>query len=168
MTQTTPPDHLAEKRAQLAENLREIDAAARAQILQRAQLEGWSESQAAWLDILAKEKLLQDVVDGVPVEQALPEAYGHARRQLTVGYFQNALEKGQSRVAAFLTVIDLEKQLAGRRGAPIPEYGDDVLMAACGRVEQAAAEGQTPERQVAAGFAEIQQLLAEARDAPRH
>ncbi|MDQ1080077.1 hypothetical protein [Pseudoroseomonas cervicalis] len=169
---TEGPQGDTAKEARMAEALRKLDALSREQILARARLEGWSESQAGWLNVLAKEPLVQAVVDGTPPEQAIQDAYLQARRRLTVSYFENALNEGKNRITAFLTVIDLEKQLAERRGDKPPAYPDTVLMAACGAVEQAAMAGRATEEQVAAGFDMLRSQLAiggaEPPAGPRH
>lgn len=149
----------AEEAARLTENLRELDAVSRQKILEAAAAEGWSDSQAHWLDILAKQTLFQEIVDGKPTIEALNDAYATARRKLTVGYFENALNEGKNRITAFLTVIDLERQIAERRGDTPPDYPDPVLIAACEVVEAAAAQGLSSEQQIAAGFAEIARRL---------
>ena len=143
---------------------RDLSETAREQILAMAQIEGWSDSQADWLDTLAKQPLFQMVADGVPGSAALEKAFAIARRQLTVGYFDHALDEGRSRDTAFLTVIDLEKQVTERRGAPAPDYPDAILMEACRAVEAAADAGAASENQIAAGFAVIRTLM----DQPQH
>lgn len=149
----------AEEAARLTETLRELDALSRQKILEAAAAEGWSDSQAHWLDILAKQTLFQEIADGKPTIEALNDAYATARRRLAVGYFENALNEGKNRITAFLTVVDLERQIAERRGDTPPDYPDAVLMAACEVVEAAAAQGLPSEQQIAAGFAEIAKRL---------
>lgn len=140
----------------------ELAKASRGKILEHAAREGWSRSQADWLDKLAQEPLFQAVADGVPGSQALEQAYTTARRKLTVGYFDHALAEGKNRYTAFLTVIDLEKQLAERRGDAYPGYPDETLLAACRAVEAAAARGASSEEQIASGFAAIRELSERA------
>lgn len=135
----------------------ELLQAADEQILARAKAEGWSVSQAEWIARLAHDPLIRAVADDRPGMEALEEAYGIARRKLAEGYFTHALAEGKSRYAAFLTVIDLERQVAERRGAAAPDYPDPVLLAACRAVEAAAAEEATPEEQIATGYAAIRQ-----------
>lgn len=141
---------------------KELDDTSREQILARAEIEGWSKSQADWLNKLAKEPLFQAVADGLPGAEALEQAYQLAKRQLTVGYFDNALAEGKNRYTAFLTVIDLEKQIAERRGEEAPSYPDEILMAACRSVEQAASGGASSEEQIEAGYATIRGLSSPA------
>lgn len=166
--ENSTPEEIAAWKAQVereaAPAARELSETARAQILAHAAAEGWSESQADWLDKLAKEPLLQMVADGVPGSEALLQAYGIARRRLTVGYFDNALDEGKNRYTAFLTVIDLEKQVTERRGETAPEYPDAILLEACRAVEAAAEGGASSEEQIAAGFAVIRELMAK----PQH
>jgi len=52
----------------------------------------------------------------------------------------------------FLAVIDLDRQLAERRGDTLAAYSDESLMRACGAVVAAAEAGQPSEEQIAAGF----------------
>lgn len=168
--ESTSPESIAASTAQmtteLTEATRRLNDLSRERIMEIARLEGWSDSQAEWLDVLAKEKLFEDVLAGAPSEQALTDAYRLARRRLTLGYFENALNEGKNRITAFLTVIDLERQLAERRGDVAPQYPDEVLMAACGAVEATAAAGKSNDEQIAAGFAVIRaRLEAEAADA---
>lgn len=132
--------------------------AARDKILERAAREGWSPSQAEWLYKLALEPLLQAVSDGKGGLEALEQAYAVARQKLSVGYFNNALNEGKNRYTAFLTVVDLEKQVAARRGAPVPEYSDSVLLPACRAVEEAASRGLSSDEQVAIGYEVIRKL----------
>lgn len=155
----------AQEMTELAEASRRLNELSRAHILEQAKLEGWSESQAEWLDVLAKEQLFDEVVAGKPAAEALVDAYQLARRRLTVGYFENALNEGKNRIAAFLTVIDLDRQLAERRGEVPADYSDEVLMAACEAVEAAAAAGQPSDEQIAVGFAVIRAHLAEEAEA---
>ncbi|MGO4741528.1 hypothetical protein AB4099_33795 [Bosea sp. 2KB_26] len=149
-------------RTEIEPAAKELDDTSREQILARAEIEGWSKSQADWLNKLAKEPLFQAVADGVPGAEALEQAYQQAKRQLTVGYFDNALAEGKNRYTAFLTVIDLEKQIAERRNEAAPDYPDAVLMAACRSVEAAAANGASSEEQIEAGYASIRSLSAPA------
>jgi hypothetical protein len=159
----TMPEDLAALTAQLeretAPAARELDAVSREKILDRASVEGWTPAQADWLDRFAKQPLFQAIADGTPGMEALEQAYALARRRLTTSYFEHALDSGKDRTTAFLTVIDLERQLAVRRGAPEPHYPDPVLLDACRAVEAAAQEGASDEDQIAAGFAVIRRLM---------
>jgi hypothetical protein len=141
-----------------------LDADAREQILARAKADGWSDSQADWLDKLAKQPFLQMVADGKPGVEALIEAYRIAGRQLMIGYYNNALEHDKNRYTAFLTVIDLEKQMAERRGAEAPHYPDDILLTACRAAEAAGVAGESSEVQVEAGFAVINSQLGKPQN----
>lgn len=163
------PESMAARNAQgateLAEAAQRLNELSREKILEAAKLEGWSDSQAEWLDVLAKETLFDDVVAGKDTELALVDAYRLARRRLTLGYFENALAEGKNRITAFLTIIDLERQLAERRGDVAPDYPDEVLMAACGAVEASAQAGQSNDEQIAAGFAVIRARLSDEPEA---
>ncbi|MCO5089501.1 hypothetical protein [Bosea sp. (in: a-proteobacteria)] len=137
-----------------------LDEASARLIRVRAEAEGWSASQAEWLDRLAKAPLIQAVVDGTPAPEALEQAYAQARRDLTIAYFDNALAEGKTLFAAFLTLIELERQLAERRGEAAPDYADNILLAACEAVQVAAERGLSSEDQVSAGFGMIRKLVA--------
>ncbi|MEN5084701.1 hypothetical protein ABE438_19630 [Bosea sp. TWI1241] len=162
--ENSTPEEIAAYKAKLERELdpvaKELDASSRKQILAAAKAEGWSDSQADWLDKLAKQPLFQAVADGVPGEEALQQAYGIARRKLAAGYFDNALDEGKNLYTAFLTVVDLEKQIAERRGDTPPDYPDAILFEACRAVERAAAEGLSTEDQIATGFGMIRELSA--------
>lgn len=160
--QNSTPAEIEAYKTELMSAVEKLDANSREHILARAVAEGWSPSQAKWLDVIAKQPLFQAVADGTPVLEALEQAYGEARRTLTTGYFNNALDEGKSRFTAFLTVIDLEKQLAGRRGEAPPAYPDNILLEACRAVEAAAERGLSSDDQIAAGFAVVRELSAKA------
>lgn len=160
--QNSTPEEIEAYEAELTSVVEKQAPSARRHILARALAEGWAPSQAKWLDAIAKQPLFEAVADGVPILEALEQAYGEARRTLTAGYFDSALDKGKNRFAAFLTVIDLEKQLAKRRGEAAPAYPDDVLLKACRAVEAAAEHGLSSDDQIAAGFAVIRELSAKA------
>ena len=149
----------AELERDIAAPAHRLDVVSREKILERAATDGWTPAQADALDQLAKEPLFQAVADGVPGAEALEQAYKAARRELTVKYFDNALESGKNRYTAFLTVIDLEKQLAERRGGPAPAYPDPVLLEACRAVEAAAQNGASSNDQIATGFGVIRDLM---------
>lgn len=160
--QNSTPEEIEAYKAELTSAAEQLEATTREHILARAAAEGWSPSQATWLDIIAKQPLLQAVADGTPLLTALEQAYADARRTLTTGYFNNALDEGKNRYTAFLTVIDLEKQLAERRGETPPAYPEDILLEACRAVEDAATRGLSSEDQIATGFAVIRELSAGA------
>lgn len=148
----------SEVETKLAPEVEKLSALAHEKIIRRALSEGWSQSQAEWIDRLAQEPFIQAAIDGAPGVEALESAYDSARRQLTVGYFDHALEQGKNLYTAFLTIIDLEKQLAERRGEVPPDYPDSILMQACDAVELAAKQGLSSEDQIGAGFAVIREL----------
>ncbi|MGU3496944.1 hypothetical protein ACLBXM_23115 [Xanthobacteraceae bacterium A53D] len=116
----------------------------------RALADGWSESQAGWIGKLGA-AALKDTAS--PTPQQMDAAYGAARRRLTVGYYEDALNKKKSRLVAFLTVIDLEKQVAERLGEKAPNYSDTQLQVAYTAVEKAAQMDLSSEQQIEAGFA---------------
>lgn len=161
--ENSTPEQIAVYKAKLEQNLtpsaQQLDAVSREKILERAAAEGWTPAQADALDQLAKQPLFQAVADGVPGAEALEQAYKAARRELTIAYFDHALQSGKNRYTAFLTVIDLEKQLAERRGGPAPAYPDPVLLEACRAVEAAAQNGASSNDQIATGFAVIRDLM---------
>src|ERR1700761_883948 len=109
--QNSTPEEIEAFKIELTAAAETIDRRARELILARAATEGWSDSQAQWLDRLSKQPLFQAIADGTPIDEAMERAYGEARRVLTAGYFDNVLNEGENRYTAFLTVIDLEKQL---------------------------------------------------------
>jgi hypothetical protein len=147
--------------ARLAEEITpaslELDKASREAILSRAQAEGWPKEQAIWLDRLAKQPLFQAVADGVPGPEALDKAYSAALRELTSYYFDAAIEEGKNPIAAFLTVVNLEKALAERRGETL-EYPERILMLACKGVTEAAEQGLSSKEQIDVGYAIIRRL----------
>jgi hypothetical protein len=148
--------------AEITPAARELAHAAGEKVMARAVAEGWSKSQAEWLVKLALEPLFQAVAKGVSGPDALEEAYRTARRGLAVGYFDNVLSEGKNRYTAFLTVVDLEKQIAERRGEPPADYPDAVLLEACRAVEAAAASGATSDEQIATGYDVIRKMLEQA------
>ncbi|MGU3496943.1 hypothetical protein ACLBXM_23110 [Xanthobacteraceae bacterium A53D] len=152
----SPEQEQAEQ--ELAPALEKLAGRTRELILERAKVEGWSPSQADWLDKLAKQPLLEAVTNGTPLAEALEASYGEARRRLTVGYYNNALDEGKNIYTAFMTVIDLERQLAERRGEEPAAYPDAILMQACEAAEQASEKGLDAEDQIGAGFAVIRAL----------
>ncbi len=162
--QNSTNEEIEAYKAELTSAAENLEVTAREAILTRAKAEGWSESQMKWLDVIAKEPLFHAVLDGTPFGEALENAYGIARRTLTTGYFDNALKEGKDRYTAFLTVIDLEKQLAVRRGEAPPAYADSILIEACRAVEAAAQQGLSSDQQVATGFAVIRERSARAQN----
>jgi hypothetical protein len=148
-------------KARLAEEITpasiELDQASREAILKRAQAEGWPNEQAIWIDRLAKQPLFQAVANGVPGAEALDKAYGAALRELTGYYFDAAIEEGKNRIAAFLTVVNLEKALAARRGEEL-DYPERILMLACQGVSEAADQGLSTKEQIDVGYAIIRKL----------
>lgn len=138
---------------------KDLDAISREKIFSRAAVEGWTPAQAEWLDRLAKQPLFQAVADGVPGNEALEQAYQIARRKLTTSYFEHALDTGKDRTTAFLTVIDLERQLAERRGEVALQYSDEMLLEACHAVTVAAQRDASAEEQIETGFAVIRKMV---------
>ena len=125
-----------------------------AQFAARARREGWSESQAEWIGRLGVAAL-----DGVasPTQEAFDRAFKAAGRRLSAGYFNHALDEGKSRLVAFLTVIDLEKQVITRAGGRAPDYPDSALQAAYRALEEADAQKLSVEDQLATAFAILRQ-----------
>ena len=120
----------------------------------RAKREGWSDSQAEWIGRLGVAAL-----DGAtsPAPEAIDRAYKAAGRRLSAGYFNHALDEGKTRLVAFLTVIDLEKQVITRAGGKAPDYADSALQAAYRALEDAAARRVSVEDQLATAFAILRQ-----------
>ena len=96
--------------------------------------------------------------DADPPAASLDEAYKAARRVLTIGYFDNVLAQGKTRLVAFLTVVDLEKQVAQRAGGPVPDYPDDALKAAYVELAKAAERGASSAEQIEIGFAALRAI----------
>lgn len=118
----------------------------------RAQADGWSASQAGWIGKLGAAAMASEAKKPAAT---LDEAYKAGRRDLTIGYFDNALAQGKTRLVAFLTVIDLEKQVAQRAGGPVPDYPDDALKAAYVELAKAAERGASSAEQIEIGFAAL-------------
>lgn len=121
-----------------------------AELVARARADGWTASQADWIA-----RLGLSAAGGARANATaatFEETYKLGRKALTVAYFDNALSEGKSRLVAFLTVIDLEKQLAERRGAPVPDYRDDWLKAAYAALAEAAARSASSSEQLEIGF----------------
>ena len=120
-----------------------------AQFTARAKREGWSDSQAEWIGRLGVAAL-----DGAssPTPAAFERAYKAAGRRLSAGYFNHALDEGKSRLVAFLTVIDLEKQVITRAGGKPPDYPNQTLQSAFRALEEAAARSDSVEEQLATAF----------------
>lgn len=118
----------------------------------QAEADGWSTPQAGWIVKLAMQPLMQSVANGTPGPEALDAAYHAARRRLTISYFEDAITRGKRPFEAFLTVIDLEKQVAERAGRAAPAYPDALLKHACEVVEGASRRGDTAEAQVEIGY----------------
>lgn len=123
----------------------------------RALASGWSQSQADWIGRLGAREL---GAVASPTQAQIDAAYKAAERQLSAGYFNDAIAHGKSRLVAFLTVIDLEKQVIERGGGKAPDYGDDALKSAYEALEDAAARGLSVEDQIAAAFATLRRLAA--------
>jgi hypothetical protein len=121
-------------------------------LVARAKADGWSDSQAGWIGRLG-EVAAQSAKGGA----SLDSAYQAGRLALTVGYFNDAMARDKSRLVAFLTVIDLEKQIALRRGAKAPDYPDDWLQTAYIAVAKAAQDGLSSEEQIEAGYAVLRE-----------
>lgn len=120
----------------------------------RAKREGWSDSQAEWIGRLGVAAL-----DGAtsPAPDMIERAYKAAGRRLSAGYFNHALDEGKSRLVAFLTVIDLERQVVTRAGGKAPDYADSALQMAYRALEDAAARNLSVEDQLATAFVVLRQ-----------
>lgn len=156
---------IEEARTKIAEDIlpaaRRLEAVASDHFLAAAKAEGYSDEQAQNIDLLSRLPLLQGAVDGVPPSESLARAYRIGRQQLAQGYYENVLNKGKSHYTAFLTLIELEKQLAARRGEQAPDYPESALMMACEAAEMAAEEGLSVEEQIATGFAMLRKKLGQ-------
>lgn len=140
--------------------MQQSNAALEVQLTARAKANGWSDSQATWIGRLGVEALGDNAS---PTPEQVMEAYKTGERRLSVGYFNNALNEGKSRLVAFLTVIDLEKQVIERGGGKAPAYSDDALKAAYGALENAAAHGASVDEQLAVAFARLRQLASQPK-----
>lgn len=136
----------------LVPEMEKLDAEAQSKFLSMAQAQGWSPSQADWIAKLAQQPFLQAVVDGTPGQKALQDSFAAACRRLSIGYYENAIAEGKNVYTAFLTVIDLERQVTERRGDTPLRYPDAVLMQACEAAQIAADRDLSTEDQIAAGF----------------
>lgn len=116
----------------------------------RAKREGWSDSQAEWIGRLGVAALGGG---NAPSAEAIDRAYKAAGRRLSAGYFDHAVDEGKSRLVAFLTVIDLEKQVITRAGGKPPNYSDAALRVAFRALEDAAAQKVSVEEQLVTAFA---------------
>ncbi|MGO4572617.1 hypothetical protein [Microvirga sp. 2TAF3] len=156
----TPAQKTTLQRAmdELGPRLQELRNLMHINIVNRAEREGWSKSQAEWLDSFAEVPFLEAILSNVPAPEALDNAYTQARSQLAEAYFIKALDDGKNRLTAFLTVIDLERQVVERRGEPVIDYSDAWLQRAAAAVEAAAAAGVSPHEQLVAGFATLHEL----------
>jgi len=156
----TPAQRATLQRAmdELGPRLQELRNLLHIHIVDRAEREGWSKSQAQWLDSFAEVPFLELILSNVPAREALERAYAQARSQLAEAYFVKALEDGKSRLTAFLTVIALERQIAERKGEPPVEYPDEWLQQAAESVEVAAAAGAPPQEQLVRGFETLQEI----------
>lgn len=154
---------IEEARKNIAEEIlpaiRELEEAASPQFIAAAKADGYSDEQAANVDLLARVPLIQGAVDGLPPAESIQNAYDVGRRELAMRYYENTLDNGKNHYTAFLTLIELEKQLAARRGEPAPDYPEEALIMACEAAQMAADEGLTIEEQVATGFAMLRRRL---------
>jgi hypothetical protein len=132
-----------------------------ADLAARAQADGWTASQAEWIGKLGMAAAGASQ-SGAPSD-AFEETYKLGRKALTVAYFDNALKEGKTRLVAFLTVIDLEKQLAERRGGPAPAYQDDWLKAAYVELARAAERNASSSEQLDIAFEMLRTLAAAAK-----
>ncbi len=126
----------------------------------RAKADGWSDSQAGWIGKLGVAAMPDPSATS---QAALDAAYAAGRQALSVAYFDNALSKGKTRLVAFLTVIDLEKQVTVRAHLPAPDYPDNALQTAYTAVDAAFRQGLSSKDQVAAGFEALRLLAAKAK-----
>lgn len=115
----------------------------------RAKREGWSDSQAEWIGRLGVAALAGNAQ---PTPEQTDAAYKAAGRRLSAGYFDHAVDQGKSRLVAFLTVIDLEKQVIERAGGKPPDYSDESLRTAFRALEAAAGQNLPVEEQIATAF----------------
>lgn len=122
----------------------------------RAEKDGWSPSQADWIARFAEQTMLARMGEGLSKEELVDQAYAEGRKLLAEAYFNNALDEGKNRITAFLTVVDLERQVRERAGEGGKPYPEAWLKEACAVVEAAAAQGASTSEQIAAGFASIQ------------
>jgi len=130
----------------------QADTSIEAKFAERAKASGWSDSQASWIGKLGA-AAMENKTDRSPA--ALDAAYKEAGRKLSVGYFNNAMNEGKSRLVAFLTVIDLEKQVAQRAGDAVPNYPEDALKTAYLVLAEAAERGASSDDQLEAAFASL-------------
>lgn len=130
------------------------------QLVARAEADGWSASQANWIGKLG---VARTPGASATSKADVDAAYTAGRQALTVAYFDNALASGKSRQVAFLTVIDLEKQVMTRAHLAPPDYSDEALQKACDAVELANRKGLSSNEQIEAGFEVLRLLAAKPR-----
>ncbi|MCO5089500.1 hypothetical protein [Bosea sp. (in: a-proteobacteria)] len=126
----------------------EQGASLETRLADRAKADGWSQSQAGWIG-----KLGVAAAESGAGEGGFEAAYRAGRRALSIAYFDHALAEGKSRLVAFLTVVDLEKQVAQRAGVAAAEPADADLQRAYAAVEVASSQGASSAAQLEAGFA---------------
>lgn len=126
----------------------------------KASREGWSESQAEWIGKLGAAAYASSAVQAPPSPELFDGLFKTGIRQLTVGYFNDALSRGKTRLVAFLTIVDLESQVITRRGGQAPDYPDAWVKAAYLKVEEAASRGADSAEQIETGMAEIRRQAA--------
>jgi hypothetical protein len=127
----------------------EQGASLETRLADRAKADGWSQSQADWIGKLGAAA----AASGDDAGGGFEAAYKAGRRALSIAYFDHALADGKSRLVAFLTVVDLEKQVAQRAGAAAAEPSDADLQIAYAAVEVAYKQGASSAAQLEAGFA---------------
>jgi hypothetical protein len=123
-----------------------------------AKRDGWSAAQAARLVEQALPPILQDLAAAVPPEQALEGGYQKARRALSAKIFEDTIAEGSTRDTAFLTLVELERALARRRGEPAADYSDALLIAGCQAAAAAAHAGASTIEQIDTGFGMMRRL----------
>ena len=144
----------------IAAATKRLSLAVREQLQKRALAEGWSPSQADAIWALALGPILQKVADGHPAVETMNAEYPKATKQLVTGYYKNAIVEGKNVYTAFLTVIDLARQLAEKTGSSALPYTDDELMAACAAAMQASQRNASAEEQIGAGMAVLNRKAA--------
>lgn len=133
----------------------------------KARQEGWSDSQAEWVGKLGAAEYAASGGQQRPSPELFEQLFKVGTRKLTIGYFNDALSRGKTRLVAFLTVLDLERQVKARRGEQVADYPDDWAKSAYVKVEEAAARGADSAEQIEAGLAEIRRQEASTGAATR-
>ncbi len=114
--------------------------------------QGWRPDHAEAAAALGVAPFLERLLNGIDPQDAIDEGIALGRKQALGEMFRTELAEGHSRHMAFRTILDLQKESAGRLGEEPVEFPEEWMAAALAEVDAASANGQPPEDQVAAGL----------------